>query len=82
VRHEGDITTRYGHLSALLCAPGDAVAAGQVVGLVGQTGRSTGPHLHFEVWKDGLASDPLPWLGGDRYASRATPRPGGAGGPR
>ena len=83
VRHAGDLTTRYGHLSALLCAPGDAVEAGQVIGLVGQTGRATGPHLHFEVWKDGLASDPLPWLGGDRIAStRASPRPGASGGPR
>jgi murein DD-endopeptidase MepM/ murein hydrolase activator NlpD len=82
VRHAGDVTTRYGHLSTLLCAPGEAVEAGQLIGLVGQTGRATGPHLHFEVWKDGLASDPLPWLGADRWASRAAPRPGASGGPR
>jgi len=65
VRHPGDLTTRYSHLSAILCVPGDAVDAGQPLGLVGQSGRSTGPHLHFEVWKDGLATDPLPWLRGD-----------------
>jgi murein DD-endopeptidase MepM/ murein hydrolase activator NlpD len=64
VRHPGDLTTRYGHLSALLCAPGDAVDAGQAVGLVGQTGLATGPHLHFEVWQRGQPSDPLAWLGG------------------
>jgi murein DD-endopeptidase MepM/ murein hydrolase activator NlpD len=64
VRHPGDLTTRYSHLSAILCVPGDAVETGQPLGLVGQSGRSTGPHLHFEVWKDGLATDPLPWLRG------------------
>lgn len=68
VRHPGDLTTRYSHLSALLCQPGDEVAPGRPVGLVGNTGRSTGPHLHFEVWQGGLARDPLKWLG-DAYAS-------------
>ncbi|BDG02519.1 M23 family metallopeptidase [Anaeromyxobacter oryzae] len=63
VRHPGDVTTRYGHLSAILCAPGDAVDPGQPLGLVGRTGRATGPHLHFEVWKGGVAEDPLTWLG-------------------
>lgn len=64
VRHPGDLTTRYGHLSALLCAPGDAVDPGQPLGLVGQTGVATGPHLHFEVWKDGQPRDPMGLLGG------------------
>ncbi|HET9553408.1 MAG TPA: M23 family metallopeptidase [Anaeromyxobacteraceae bacterium] len=64
VRHAGDLTTRYGHLSALLCAPGDALDAGQAVGLVGQTGLATGPHLHFEVWQGGSPRDPLGLLGG------------------
>jgi murein DD-endopeptidase MepM/ murein hydrolase activator NlpD len=63
VRHPGDLTTRYGHLSALLCAPGDAVEPNQPLGLVGKTGAATGPHLHFEVWRGGEPSDPLPWLG-------------------
>jgi murein DD-endopeptidase MepM/ murein hydrolase activator NlpD len=63
VRHPGDLTTRYSHLSAILCAPGDAVDGGQPVGLVGKTGIATGPHLHFEVWRGGEPSDPLPWLG-------------------
>jgi murein DD-endopeptidase MepM/ murein hydrolase activator NlpD len=64
VRHPGELTTRYGHLSAILCTPGDAVEAGQILGLVGQTGLATGPHLHFEVWHGGQPSDPLAWLGG------------------
>lgn len=72
VRHGGDLTTRYSHLSALLCQPGDEVAPGRPVGLVGNTGRSTGPHLHFEVWQGGVARDPLKWLGSD-YASLAAP---------
>jgi murein DD-endopeptidase MepM/ murein hydrolase activator NlpD len=63
IRHPGDLTTRYSHLSAILCAPGDAVDPGQPLGLVGKTGLATGPHLHFEVWRGGEAEDPLPWLG-------------------
>jgi murein DD-endopeptidase MepM/ murein hydrolase activator NlpD len=63
VRHDGELTSRYGHLSRLLCAPGDRLDAGQPIGLVGSTGRSTGPHLHFEVWRGGRAEDPLVLLG-------------------
>jgi murein DD-endopeptidase MepM/ murein hydrolase activator NlpD len=63
VRHRGDLTTRYSHLAAILCAPGDAVEAGDPIALVGKTGVVTGPHLHFEVWRGGEPSDPLPWLG-------------------
>ena len=63
IRHGGDLTTRYSHLSRLLCGPGDAVEPGQPVGLVGATGRTTGPHLHFEVWRGGRARDPLALLG-------------------
>lgn len=63
IRHGGDLTTRYSHLSRVLCGPGDQVEPGQVIGLVGSTGKATGPHLHFEVWRGGEARDPLPWLG-------------------
>jgi murein DD-endopeptidase MepM/ murein hydrolase activator NlpD len=63
VRHEGGLTTRYGHLAALLCAPGDAIEPGGPLGVVGRTGYTTGPHLHFEVWRGGEPSDPLAWLG-------------------
>jgi murein DD-endopeptidase MepM/ murein hydrolase activator NlpD len=63
IRHVGGLTTRYSHLARLLCAPGEAVEAGQALGLVGTTGRATGPHLHFEVWHAGRARDPLALLG-------------------
>lgn len=63
IRHGGDLTTRYSHLSRLLCGPGDEVEPGQPLGLVGATGRTTGPHLHFEVWRGGRARDPLALLG-------------------
>jgi murein DD-endopeptidase MepM/ murein hydrolase activator NlpD len=62
VRHPDGVTTRYSHLARLLCAPGDAVDAGQPVGVVGATGRATGPHLHFEVWRGGRPHDPLQLL--------------------
>ena len=63
IRHGGDLTTRYSHLSRVLCAPGDEVEPGQGIGLVGSTGKATGPHLHFEVWRGGRARDPLALLG-------------------
>ncbi len=73
VRHPGDLTTRYSHLSRVLCSPGDAVEPGQGIGLVGATGRATGPHLHFEVWKGGRARDPLAVLGRKALEGAAGP---------
>jgi murein DD-endopeptidase MepM/ murein hydrolase activator NlpD len=86
IRHPGEVTTRYSHLSAILCRPGDALDPGQPVGLVGKTGRATGPHLHFEVWRAGRARDPLRWLRADAAWSdprrqARTPEPRG-GAPR
>jgi murein DD-endopeptidase MepM/ murein hydrolase activator NlpD len=62
VDHGYGVRTRYAHLSQLNLEAGSKVSAGAVVGLVGSTGRSTGPHLHFEVLLDGVAVDPIPWL--------------------
>lgn len=59
VRHPGGYETMYGHASRLLVRDGDEVAAGQVIALSGNTGRSTAPHLHFEVRRDGRSIDPL-----------------------
>ena len=57
------LSTLYGHLDIPLVQPGDAVVAGQVIALMGSTGNSTGPHLHFEVRIAGVPVDPLPLLG-------------------
>lgn len=62
VDHGNGLTTRYGHLSAILVSPGDWVDRGATVGRLGSTGRSTGPHLHYETRIDGEAVDPLRFL--------------------
>jgi murein DD-endopeptidase MepM/ murein hydrolase activator NlpD len=59
VQHGNGLETRYGHLSSIRVTPGQLVAQGQLVGLVGSTGRSTGPHLHYEIRRDGRALNPL-----------------------
>jgi murein DD-endopeptidase MepM/ murein hydrolase activator NlpD len=59
IRHGDGTITRYGHLSQLLTRRGLAIERGGAVGLAGSTGRSTGPHVHFEVWRHGRAVDPL-----------------------
>lgn len=71
VDHANGLATRYGHLSAILVSVGDRVAQGQTVGRVGSTGRSTGPHLHYETRIDGEAVDPLRFMrAGDELARR------------
>jgi len=62
VDHGNGFSTRYGHLSEILVKPGQAVRSGQIVGRVGSTGRSTGPHLHYETRIDGEAVDPQKFL--------------------
>lgn len=61
--HDFGFMTRYGHCSQLLVQPGDQVEKGQAIARVGSTGRSTGNHLHFEVWKDNRVRNPLSYLG-------------------
>jgi murein DD-endopeptidase MepM/ murein hydrolase activator NlpD len=58
--------TRYAHLSSFSVLPGERVVKGQVIGLVGATGRSTGPHLHFELLVNGQLTNPLSLLNGSR----------------
>ena len=60
--HGGGIVTLYAHCSKLLVSKGDAVARGQVIALVGSTGMSTGPHLHFEVRINGVYKNPLEYV--------------------
>jgi murein DD-endopeptidase MepM/ murein hydrolase activator NlpD len=63
VRHPNGLSTVYGHLSRIDVASGDAVAAEQRIGLVGSTGYSTGPHLHFEVRRNGVQVNPTRVVG-------------------
>jgi murein DD-endopeptidase MepM/ murein hydrolase activator NlpD len=59
IQHASRVTTRYSHLARVLVEPGEILERGDLVGLAGDTGLSTGVHLHFEVWKDGRPRDPL-----------------------
>jgi len=62
IDHGNGLSTRYGHLSEIGVKVGDAIRIGQVIGAVGSTGRSTGPHLHYETRIDGEAVDPQKFL--------------------
>lgn len=62
IDHGGSLKTLYAHLSAFRVKDGDFIARGEVLGEAGNTGRSTGPHLHFEVRINDRAVDPLPYL--------------------
>ncbi len=64
INHGNGYVTRYGHNSRLLVKVGDKVGKGQAVSQVGSTGRSTGPHLHFEVLKNGRAINPVKFVAG------------------
>ena len=62
IDHGNGLKTLYAHASKLLCKEGDRVKKGETIALVGTTGRSTGPHVHFEVYKDGEVQDPQYYL--------------------
>ncbi|MDO8834115.1 MAG: peptidoglycan DD-metalloendopeptidase family protein [Vicinamibacterales bacterium] len=75
IEHPGGVRTRYAHLANMNVSVGDRVLQGQEIGRVGQSGRATGPHLHFEVIRDGQRVDPTtvvalqgPGLGGLKLA--------------
>ncbi len=58
IQHGGGMATAYGHMSRIVARAGAPVAQGQLIGYVGSTGLSTGPHLHYEVWRNGVAVNP------------------------
>ena len=60
--HGFGIRTRYAHNRRLLVKQGQSVKAGEVIATVGSTGRSTGPHLHYEIRIDGISVDPMNYL--------------------
>jgi murein DD-endopeptidase MepM/ murein hydrolase activator NlpD len=62
INHGGGFSTRYGHHKELIVKVGDIVKKGQVVALMGSSGRSTGPHVHFEVYKNGRVVDPSSYI--------------------
>ena len=62
IRHTNNIETWYGHLSRINVRQGQSVSVGQLIGKVGSTGRSTGPHLHYEVRRNGRAVNPKQYL--------------------
>ncbi len=62
VNHGNGYTTRYAHADQLMVGVGDIVQKGQIIALVGNTGRSTGPHVHFEVFKNGRVVDPASYI--------------------
>mgnify|MGYP002630131425 CR=1 FL=1 len=62
INHGNGYVTRYAHADRLLVDTGDIVRKGQAIGLVGSTGRSTGPHVHFEVYKHGRVVDPATYI--------------------
>ena len=68
LEHGNALETRYGHMSRLNVAEGQHVRKGDVLGFVGTTGRSTGPHLHYEVRVNGAAVNPVPYMQSDRVS--------------
>jgi murein DD-endopeptidase MepM/ murein hydrolase activator NlpD len=64
IDHGASVLSVYAHLSTIRVRLGQRLGAGEVLGLSGQTGDATAPHLHFEVWRGGHEVDPVPLLGG------------------
>jgi murein DD-endopeptidase MepM/ murein hydrolase activator NlpD len=62
IDHGWGVFTTYSHLNEIYVTPGERIVTGQIVGLSGSTGRVTGAHLHWEVWVNGVAVDPMQWV--------------------
>lgn len=72
IEHGGALETRYGHMSRLNVANGQRVRKGDTIGFIGTTGRSTGPHLHYEVRVNGEAVNPVPYMQSDSLVQAST----------
>ena len=62
LNHGNGFKTRYGHLQMSAVTPGQFIHRYQILGYMGNTGRSVGPHLHYEVWLNGVPVNPLPYI--------------------
>ena len=71
IDHGNGFKTRFAHLSGIAVSPGQRVAVGQRIGALGSTGRSTGPHLHYEVWVNGRAQNPDRFLKAGEYVQQS-----------
>jgi murein DD-endopeptidase MepM/ murein hydrolase activator NlpD len=81
IDHGQGIQTRYGHLSQRIAQPGQRVRRGDLIGLMGSTGRSTGSHLHYEVRIDGRAVNPVPFMQSSTTFTALQRQPVAIGGP-
>ena len=75
LEHGGDIQTRYGHMSRLNVYAGQRIRKGDIIGYIGSTGRSTGPHLHYEVRIAGVAVNPIPYMQADQFRQQPSADP-------
>ena len=71
IDHGAGFKTRYAHMSGFAVQVGERVALGERIGAMGSTGRSTGPHLHYEVWVNGRAQNPDRFLKAGEYVQQA-----------
>jgi murein DD-endopeptidase MepM/ murein hydrolase activator NlpD len=67
IDHGFGIHTRYGHMSSILVRVGAKVNKGAIVGKLGSTGRSTGPHVHYEIWYDDVVRNPSKFIEAGRH---------------
>jgi murein DD-endopeptidase MepM/ murein hydrolase activator NlpD len=67
INHGYGIHTRYAHLSSILVQVGARVGEGSAVGKLGSTGRSTGPHVHYEIWYDDVVRNPRNFIEAGRH---------------
>lgn len=76
IQHKNGMTTRYAHMNKVIAKKGDVIKKDDLIGLMGSSGRSTGPHLHFEVLVDGKKTDPTPYIKHDRLNAKRKAREG------